>query len=243
MKNIGSVLLLWVFAPVAVLAQPGPQCTACHGDQGQGSAQAPRIAGQPQAYLECQLAAYAEGARQHAVMSPIAKNLAPEARASAASHFAQIFPNAPSDSASGATANRKPPALVTRGDERKQVQACQNCHGPLGTGQADNPYLAGLSAQYFQSSLAEFKDGSRKTDASAQMPRIAAALSEADIKALAAYFASQPPPTRTRSPELQEAGREQRETAPGTATKERQGGDVTGTEPSGSQGPGGAGTK
>ena len=236
-------MFVFALSPVGVLAQQGPPCTACHGEQGEGSAQAPRIAGQPQAYLERQLAAYADGSREHPVMSPIAKNLQDQARSSAAAHFAGLFPQGkPSGASAGGTAGARPPTLVTRGDERKQVQACQNCHGPLGAGQGDNPYLAGLSAQYLQNSFAEFKNGSRKTDASGQMPRIASNLSDADVKALAGYFASQPPPTRQRagSPE---SARKQQETAPGAGKEERKGGDVTGSDPSGAEGQGGAGNK
>ena len=86
-------------------------------------------------------------------------------------------------------------ALATRGDQGLNVQACQNCHGPGGTGFGNvNPYLAGLDRRYLETALGEWRSGSRKTDPSQQMNHIANNLGDADIKALAAYFASQPPP-------------------------------------------------
>ena len=136
--------------------------------------------------------------------------------------------------------------LATRGDQGLNVQGCQNCHGPGGTGFGNvNPYLAGLDRRYLETALGEWRSGSRKTDPSQQMNQIAKNLSDADIKALATYYASQPPPqpakvARQKQPRM---GALSESTRPGTATKEREGTGVTGGEPSGSQGPGGAGSK
>lgn len=51
-------------------------CAVCHGAQGLAVAiDAPHLAGQPALYLNKQLRAYRSGARQHEVMSVIAKPL------------------------------------------------------------------------------------------------------------------------------------------------------------------------
>jgi len=244
MRRLLFVLLL----PFGAIAQPsGVQtCAACHGAQGEGNASngAPRIAGQPQAYLERQLAAYADGRRGNQVMTPIAKQLTAEQRSELSGYYAKL--RAPAAKAKApASASARGRTLATRGDGSLNVQGCENCHGPGGTGFGNvNPYLAGLDRRYLETALGEWKSGSRRTDPSQQMNQIARNLGSADIKALAAYYASQSPPSpavaRVQKPPTTAPGES---TRPGTATQERQSTDVTGGEPSGSQGPGGAGTK
>jgi cytochrome c553 len=239
-------LFILLFAPAIALAQPDANvqmCAGCHGANGAGNPQmgAPRITGQPEAYLARQLDAYANGQRQHAVMSPIAKQLSADARKAAAHYYAeQKAPAAKRSSAAGgsrAAASR----LATRGDESREIQACQNCHGPEGSGVGANPYLAGLDERYLQSSLAEWKNG-RNTDPSAQMPRIAKQLNEADIKALASYYSAQPSPEPRQSQPPPKPSPHAATPAP-KGTAPRTSGGVEGEEPSGSQGPGGAGSK
>jgi len=51
-------------------------CAACHGQQGLSTVpDAPNLAGQPELYLATQLKAYRSGARQHEVMTLMAKPL------------------------------------------------------------------------------------------------------------------------------------------------------------------------
>jgi cytochrome c553 len=238
---IGASLL-----PVDAAAQAEQQCVACHGANGEGNAQmnAPRIAGQPQAYLERQLEAYASGARQNPVMAPIAKGLSAAQRREAARHYAQIA-NSPRASARASTTPRAR-QLATRGDEKLRVQACENCHGPGGTGLgAFNPFIAGLDPKYLQSALSEWRSGARKTDPSGQMPRIAAALSATDVQALAQYYGSLPSPQyagRTTASTQAKAGRAT-PSATGAGREPTQGTGVQGGETTqgGSQGPGGGG--
>jgi len=218
------LLLLLLLLPFGAVAQPsGVQaCAFCHGAQGEGNAAngTPRIAGQPQTYLERQLAAYADGRRENVVMTPIARELAPEQRTALSAYYSSLRAAAAKPTRGQVAANSRGLALATRGDEALHVQACQDCHGPGGTGFGNvNPYLAGLDRGYLEAALGEWRSGSRKSDPSRQMNQVAKNLGDADIKALAAYFASQPPPPP------------------------REGTGVTGGEPSGSQGPGGAGSK
>jgi cytochrome c553 len=195
------LLLLLLLLPFAAVAQPAgvKSCAICHGAQGEGNAThvTPRIAGQPQAYLERQLAAYADGRRHNEVMSLIARGLAPEERAAVSAYYSGL--RAPAGKPTrAAAANDRGRALATRGDQRLDIQACQNCHGPDGTGFGNvNPYLAGLDQRYLETALDEWRSGNRKTDPSRQMNQITGKLGDRDIKALAAYFASQPPPPAT----------------------------------------------
>jgi cytochrome c553 len=240
------ILSVLAFLPLAALAQPSgvEVCAGCHGARGEGdpAKQAPRLAGQPPAYLARQLAAYAEGSRVNPVMGPIAKQLAPEQRQPLAEHYAKLQAPPAKATSSGSERGR---VLATRGDEAQYIQGCENCHGPGGTGLGNViPYLSGLDSRYLEGALGEWKDGRRKTDPSQQMNLIGKSLSAADMKALAAYYASQPAP-RTASATVQKPAAKPSggKTRPGTATKPREGSGVSGGEPSGSQGPGGAGTK
>lgn len=178
-------------------------CVACHGAQGEGNAGSgfPRIAGQSAAYLGKQLGAYANGARVNDVMKPIAMGLSAEQIRDVAAYYASLGGGvsgaaAPAPAAKGrGGASARGLQLATLGDESRRVQACANCHGPGGAGEPPiNPYLAGQHAQYLITAMGEWKNGERKTDASNQMVDIAHALSDADVAAVAAYFAAQPAP-------------------------------------------------
>ena len=78
---------------VDAAAQPAGAraCASCHGARGEGGLTgAPQLAGLPQAYLARQLAAYADGARQHSVMTPIAKGLTLQEREALAAYYAGL---------------------------------------------------------------------------------------------------------------------------------------------------------
>lgn len=164
-------------------------CAGCHGMNGAGRPAGgyPVIAGQPQAYLERQLEAYADGRRPDAVMSPLAQRLTAEERARLAAHFSaqkQPAARAPAQAERGRI-------LATTGDNELRVQACQNCHGPGGSGRAPYmPYLAGLHRDYLRAELLDFRSGARRTDPSGAMRIIAQHLTEQDIAALAAHYGS-----------------------------------------------------
>lgn len=161
-------------------------CAGCHGMGGEGRPAGgyPAIAGQPQAYLERQLEAYADGRRPDAVMSPLAQRLTKEQRAQLAAHFAAREP--PAMNAAGSERGR---ILATVGDNELRVQACQNCHGPGGSARPPfMPYLAGLHGEYLRRELMDFRSGARRTDPSGAMAFIARRLTEQDIAALAAHY-------------------------------------------------------
>jgi cytochrome c553 len=189
-----------ILFPTAALAQNVPgqaqACATCHGDNGQGdlSSGYPRIAGQPAAYLERQLDAFANGQRSNPVMAPIAKLLSETQRKSLARYYSQIVLNPP-DTIRASTPSPRGRHLATVGDHANRVQSCQACHGPGGIGQNNvNPLLAGQPPQYLVSALHEWKSGTRKTDPTQQMNHIASGLSDSDIQALADYFGDQPAP-------------------------------------------------
>ena len=89
--------------------------------------------------------------------------------------------------------------IANQGASQPGAVACSSCHGVDGGGneQAGFPRLAGLSAAYLDKQLHAFKQGSNKNPVMAAM---AASLNDADIKNVAAYYASLPPVSHAHAP-------------------------------------------
>jgi cytochrome c553 len=225
-------------------------CVSCHGANGEGTPGAgfPRLAGQSQFYLNRQLLLFADGSRNHPVMSPIAKAMDKQQMLQTSTYYATLsnVPSAtPQNKPSQAAMNRGR-MLSDWGDESIRVQGCANCHGPGGRGGVYTfPYLAGQHQDYLQAAMAEWKSGARNTDPSGQMPTIAKRMSDADIAAVSAYFAMQPaPPPATQNIPAGSAARPVPPargggggSTPGQGTGTEQGSPTSG----GGQGPGGGG--
>lgn len=72
---------------------------------------------------------------------------------------------------------------------RQLAGACAVCHGPRGIGAApDAPHLAGQPEAYLARQLRAFRSGERRHEV---MGVVARPLSDADIEALAAFYAAQ----------------------------------------------------
>lgn len=101
--------------------------------------------------------------------------------------------------ASVAMANDEAAAAPAAGGKPAQLGTCVACHGENGVSASPIfPNLAGQHRSYLELALKEYKGGKRKN---AIMNGTAAALSEADIKSLAAWYASQPSKLYTVAPE------------------------------------------
>jgi cytochrome c553 len=171
---------------------PEPTCTACHGANGEGMAAAhvPRLTGQSAEYLQKQLDDYASGARDNPIMRNFAKELSEERRAQLAAQFAAMSAPFLSEASmvTGVQLTRGH-KLAYEGDGHLQLQACNSCHGPDGSGVLHAaPYLAGQSAEYIASALKAFQSGKRKNDGGELMRSVAKRLNDADISAVSAYF-------------------------------------------------------
>ena len=84
-------------------------------------------------------------------------------------------------------------ALAGRGDWSKGLPGCGQCHGAAGQGVGKTfPGLAGQSAEYIMSQLKAWKDGKRTNDPLHLMTGIASKLSDDQVAAVAAYYASLP---------------------------------------------------
>jgi cytochrome c553 len=228
-------------------------CVSCHGASGEGTPGAgfPRLAGQSQFYLNRQLMLFADGTRNHPVMSPIAKTMDKQQMLQTSTYYATLsnVPSATPPNKPSAAAMNRGRMLSDWGDENIRVQGCANCHGPGGRGGVYTfPYLAGQHQDYLQAAMGQWKSGARNTDPSGQMPTIAKRMSDADIAAVAAYFAAQPaPPPATQNvpagsvsrpvPPARGGGGGSGSTPTGQGTGTEQGAPTSG----GGQGPGGGG--
>jgi cytochrome c553 len=78
----------------------------------------------------------------------------------------------------------------------KLLPVCQSCHGEHGAKPIlpEYPVLAGQYANYIEHALKDYRSGARKN---AVMKAQAANLTDADITAVAQYFAHQPTPLYT----------------------------------------------
>src|SRR3546814_4380553 len=82
----------------------------------------------------------------------------------------------------------------------KGVPACFSCHGPSGFGVAPGfPSIAAQHAPYVARQLDAWKGGTRTNSPLSMMQKIAAKLSDGDIRAVADYLATDRKSTRLNS--------------------------------------------
>ena len=166
-------------------------CASCHGARGEGQSAFPRLAGQNAGYLARQLDDFAAGRRANPVMGPIAKALSADDRRAMATYYSGMA--TPTSAQTTLPASAPGGWLATRGAWSKGVPGCVQCHGPGGVGVgAAFPGIAGQSAAYITSQLKAFRDSTRRNDPQALMRTPASRLSDADIEAVAGWFAAQP---------------------------------------------------
>lgn len=174
-------LFLAIFFTIPALAadisageQKANTCIGCHGQKGSsGNAQWPNLAAQQPSYLVSQLKAFKTGSRSNAMMQSIATHLSNEDMDNLAAYFSSQKPG----KAGG------DPTLAKAGESKASM--CLGCHGLSAEGNGQFPRLAGQHPEYLEQQLKNFKSGIRK---SGPMQALTANLSEADIKALAAYL-------------------------------------------------------
>jgi cytochrome c553 len=183
-----------------------PPCSACHGAQGEGQSGAanPRLAGLDSEYLIAQLNAFAQGSRDNEAMSPIAKALTPDERQAIAIYYAGLVtPKIEVSSQVDDKTIAAGAALAGRGDWSKGLPGCGQCHGAAGQGVGKAfPALAAQSGEYIVNQLKAWKDGKRTSDPLHLMAGISSKLSDEQIAAVAAYYASLPVTARAAAKPL-----------------------------------------
>ena len=151
-------------------------CSSCHGAQGvSGNPTTPSLAGQDAQYLTVALHGYKDGSRSDATMKGLAGGFDDTAIKNLAAYYASLQPQPP---------NVRKPLTAAQWAER-----CDRCHGINGNStDPRRPALAAQREDYLQKVLNAYRSGARR---SPEMAAMADALSENDIKNLAAYYARQ----------------------------------------------------
>ena len=164
----------------------------------------PRLSGLPAPYIEKQLYDFRSGARQNAIMQPIAAALSDQEITAVANAYAKR-PKVNVNSKNIETPTPGSGAWIAqRGEWSKNIPECTLCHGPDGVGVGDSfPPLAGQSPLYLENQLKAWKGEARsagknkKLDAPTRhndpnnlMQHIAANLTDVQIKSVSEYFGS-----------------------------------------------------
>jgi cytochrome c553 len=165
-------------------------CAACHGNDGNGVEalqMQPKLAGQHAEYTDKQLHEYKSGARNNAIMAPMAANLSDEDIADLAVYYASLKGTTGTSTAEQLEAGKK---LYRAGDAATGLAACSACHGPSGKGNpaAKYPAVAGQFAEYTAIQLQAFKSETRANDSNSVMRSVAARMTNEQIDAVADYI-------------------------------------------------------
>jgi len=202
-----SVLISACLAASAAFAQEGDAergqaaaatCTACHQANGAGmnipgGESWPRLAGLDAGYIAKQLHDFKAGRRQNASMMPFASMLSDEQIIDVAAYYSQmpVTPAQGGQDASEAELARGQ-QLAERGDWDDYIVSCKSCHGPGGQGAgSDFPGIASQHAGYISAQLLAWKNDERSNDPQNLMGAIANRMSDDDIQAVSAWYATQ----------------------------------------------------
>lgn len=167
-------------------------CIGCHGIQGYQTSfpevyRVPKISGQNAKYIAAALTAYKKGERKHPTMRGIADSLSEQDIADMAAYYEQ-HGKTEAVTAALTAANEKVTALLQKG-------ACVSCHGANFTQPLDPSYpkIAGQHKDYLFVALKSYKVENQSTwgRSNGIMGGIAKQYSNAELKALADYVASQ----------------------------------------------------
>jgi cytochrome c553 len=167
-------------------------CKTCHGVSGRGFRGGfypiPRLAGQPVKYIENQVQAFVEHRRTNNVMFNVAHVLSPDMVRAIAQNFHDLNPDPLGGAPKGLAAEGR---KLFEAGLPPDVPPCAMCHGADAKGKDDFPRLAGQLYDYIFVKLKNWdKERGQKPnnpDTSAIMEPIAHGLSDAQIKAVAAY--------------------------------------------------------
>ena len=165
------------------------KCDRCHGSGGvSDDPDTPHLAAQSAAYALKQMKDYKSGLREDKNMYKRVRKLDEQQMADIALWYEsrslpEIKPLARQE--------LKVPQLVDEGDPARAVPPCAICHGEDGRTTAGRiPVLAGQHVDYLISTMEYFRDGSRSNDPSGAVQVIIRKLSDAEIEALARYYAA-----------------------------------------------------
>ena len=176
-------------------------CSACHQTDGSGknvpSGESwPRLAGLDAEYIVKQLYDFKEGRRANATMVTFANMLDDQQIADVAEYYSQmsVTPGQGGEDADEELLARGQ-QLAERGDWNAYIVSCQSCHGPGGAGVGGTfPAIASQHAGYISAQLTAWKNETRSNDPQNLMGAIAKRMSDNDIQAVSAWYATQSAP-------------------------------------------------
>ncbi|MCJ7557334.1 MAG: cytochrome c [Gammaproteobacteria bacterium] len=153
-------------------------CKGCHFIPNYKNAypvyKVPKIGGQNEEYILAALKGYISGERTHPTMTGQAATLNDQDLLDVAAYLASL----------GAPRTQDATSPVS-----DKIATCSACHGERGiSAMGMYPNLAGQHHSYLEQALASYRNGTRKNPI---MTGFAGALSEDDIKVIAAYFSAQ----------------------------------------------------
>ncbi|HYC44647.1 MAG TPA: c-type cytochrome [Burkholderiales bacterium] len=168
-------------------APPMPQkavvCAACHGSAGVSTVpNTPSLARQQAEFLVLQLFLMREGLRAVPEMKGMLNGWSDADLESVGAYYAS--------QAAPASGSKRDPKLHARGAQIARAMGCGICHLDDYTGQRQVPRLANQREDYLASAMKAYRDN-RRTGADTNMNGIMQGMSDADVHALAHYFANQ----------------------------------------------------
>jgi len=169
------------------------KCAKCHGDAGISDDEDDiNIAGMSASYIFKQLRDYKDKKRDARDMYKLVREMDDQQLANLAAWYSTLEPAPPNPNR---TVTDEVWKLVHHGDPERLLKACAACHGRDGRGgQFDHPAIAGQHKTYLIDSMTEFKEGDRENDIYGRMRDVSTRLTEAEIEALAEYYALYLPP-------------------------------------------------
>ncbi|MBL3558590.1 MULTISPECIES: c-type cytochrome [Marinobacter] len=194
----------WAFAATTGDASRGAEaaatCASCHQSDGSGKNNEqgeawPRLAGLNAEYIAKQLQDYQSGARENATMKSFANMLSDQQILDVARYYSEMSPTHDQGSTEASEAVlQRGQMLAERGDWSEYIVSCKSCHGPDNQGAgAVFPGIAGQHSRYIEAQLKAWQAETRKNDPQDLMGSIARRLNDEDIRAVAAWLATQPP--------------------------------------------------
>lgn len=175
-----------------LLASEG-YCYSCHGVGGNNSTQStPSLAGQNKVYLYKMLIDYKDGRfnidKKSGVMIHLSQLYSPQDMADMAVYFSEqpVTRTTYQTSLSPETAK-----IIKSGDVNRMLVPCASCHGAKGEGGYNEvPALKGMSPRMFIRHMHAYRAGTRHNDVNHSMSQFARNLTDAEIDALAHYYAN-----------------------------------------------------
>ena len=191
-KKVSAALVAGILAVSASAMAGGPTaeaivgntCAGCHGTNGASKGAAPVVGGLSEAYLAGAMAAYKDGTRYSTIMGRIAKGYDQGEILDMSKYLAAqpwVSGNRPVDL-----------KLAEKGKQLHNANGCGSCHGANGISpMPTTPRLAGQYADYLVFQMDDFRDAKKAIPPGAMVMRsMLTPLSDDDVKALAAFYAS-----------------------------------------------------